>query len=696
MQTRQVQKKQSDGLFSALLALTGFFLLFEISFFIQCNQSYLTDLPYVKNHINIPPSIWPAVLFFVAAQLMVHLFYCAIVWWTATSAARVLHVAPAHRLYFGMGVWLMGVAAVLLSNQYFFPNSHFADLTAMLFVNKSVLQIVLVFVLICCAVFLALSISLTAAHVFARYQYWLRKHVYLAGGVSVLLVFVLIFLFSYQSADAIHDAATEDKPNIIVVGVDSLRPDFLGYFGRAATTPFFDDFLNHATVFAEAVTPLARTFPSWSAILTGQYPLHSGIRTNLAARESIDLSHALPRLLQQAGYTTVYATDEARFSNIDHQYGFDRVIAPEMGLKDFLLGTFNDFPFSNLLINTKAGQFLFPYSYANRPVYVTYQPDTFLRLIAPVIKQSRDKPLFLAIHFCLPHHPYIWADLTEQSSSVVERYAASIRRVDRQVRDFFVQLESARVLDHAIVVLLSDHGEALALSGDRITEKSKYLAKDPHVMPHFYPQSLDHEAVNQSAGHGTDVLGLPQYHTVLAVRQYGAREQPGRWVHGVVSLLDVKPTLMSLIHVSGLDARSDGESLAAVVNGGEVSRRHAAVFLESDFTPAAIRTAYPEMRQVMLEGIQFFQVDPQTLRLSVKPSMEKMIISTKQYADIDGEWMLAYYPQGKFAKRHTAILVNLNTGQWTDDLMSLFAKQSPAQKMRLAMKSFYGEELAGA
>ncbi len=34
----------------------------------------------------------------------------------------------------------------------------------------------------------------------------------------------------------------------------------------------------------------------------------------------------------------------------------------------------------------------------------------------------------------------------------------------------------------------------------------------------FYPPSLDKEEVNQSAGHGTDVLGLTQYHSLLAFK----------------------------------------------------------------------------------------------------------------------------------------------------------------------------------
>src|SRR5262249_27009882 len=148
---------------------------------------------------------------------------------------------------------------------------------------------------------------------------------------------------------------------------------------------------------------------------------------------------------------TVFATDETRFSNIDQRYGFDQVITPPIGLNDFLLGTFNDFPLSNLLINTWLGKYLFPHSYANRPVYFTYDPDSFLNLVKPVLGEARNKLLFLAIHFCLPHHPYLWASLPANEWDVVERYQQSIVRADQQLQDFFCLLQRYHLLDHAIV-----------------------------------------------------------------------------------------------------------------------------------------------------------------------------------------------------------------------------------------------------
>ncbi len=56
----------------------------------------------------------------------------------------------------------------------------------------------------------------------------------------------------------------------------------------------------------------------------GEHPRQTGIRTNLMEQKNIDFSHSLPTILRKQGYTTVYATDESRFSNIDKNYGFDQ------------------------------------------------------------------------------------------------------------------------------------------------------------------------------------------------------------------------------------------------------------------------------------------------------------------------------------------------------------------------------------
>ena len=189
---------------------------------------------------------------------------------------------------------------------------------------------------------------------------------------------------------------SHQQPNIILIGLDSLRPDFTGFYGNQfVRTPNIDHFLSQAVSFSETYTPLARTFPAWLSILTGKYPKHHEARNNLIASTSIIQQDTLAKKLQQAGYVTVYATDEKRFSNITKEYGFDRIVGPKMGVNDFLLGSLSDF---DKLLVVPGGRFLFPLIMVSRSHH-TYQPDkyTISRQDLSVFLIN----LFLSVHLCL-------------------------------------------------------------------------------------------------------------------------------------------------------------------------------------------------------------------------------------------------------------------------------------------------------
>lgn len=664
-------------IFPYLLLLTVFFLLLEIGFFIQSTHAYFSDFTFVANQLHLPVTILPGVIFFVLVQLAIHLFYCILVWYATCAVISWRNIEPNKQLQWGIGIWLLGLLTILTANQCFFPNSKFAELFSIFLINRTMVKVVLM---------LLLTLMAAVGAIMCRYLF-MRHRKYVI--VSALLLMGWCVFLRHQSVG--QTGATHARPNVIIVGIDSLRPDYLTFFGSEKTqTPFLDQLLVASTVFGEAVTPLARTFPSWTSILTGQYPSQVNVRSNLAEQEKANLTQALPAQLQKHGYYTIYATDETRFSNMSQQFGFNEIVTPPIGLNDFLVGTFNDFPLSNLLVNTKIGKWLFPYSYGNRPVYFTYEPDSFLSLLQPTLEAQYKQPVFLAVHFCLPHSPYMWSDLQGEGLTPQQRYEKSISRVDEQIRDFFTLLKQNHFLEHAIVVVLSDHGEALELNGDRLTEKSLYVG-NPKKIPKFYPPSLENEDWNQSAGHGTDVLGLTQYHTLLAFQLRGAGDvQTIGTIPGVVSLTEIKPTILQLLGLIKKDGHE--RSLVPNIQGQPftaLKSKH--IFLESDYSPEAIRTVYPKTKEVLLEGIHLFQIDPVTTRLTVKPSMEQMIIESKQYADIYGKWMLALYPQDQH--HQIPILVNLETGEWTNDLYSSFAKASPASAMLEALRRFYGQEV---
>jgi arylsulfatase A-like enzyme len=681
---KPIQKVDNkSSLLFYLLTLTSVFLMIEISFFIQGDGIYLKDFKFIANHIHLPFSIFSATIFYIGVQLLVHFLFTVAIFSITIGVIYWVSSWKKHIEIVGMGLWFLGIITILLANYYCFPNSRFShligDLLPFYFLKYFFWISFTVFLLI-----LLIGVSGLLLSLFQR-----SKLLFILTGTTLLTTAAFAF---HHDSKSIIDAASAEKPNIIIIGVDALRPDFLGYFGGGKRTPYLDDFLNQSSVFSEALTPIARTFPAWISILTGQYPKLSNIRFDLQSGTPRNLEQILPQVLKQNGYETIYSSDETRFSNLDQSFGFDRTITPPMGVNDFLIGSLNDSPLSNLLVNTPIGRYLFPYSYGNRPAYVTYDPDTFLHLLKYHLQEPRQKPVFLVTHFCLSHGYYTWGT-RKADQQPINNYRAAVHRVDKQVNDFLVFLKNNKFLEHSIVIILSDHGEAIELSGDRATDADFFIPGKNNLkktIPHFYPPAIEHEHVDQSAGHGTDVLSMTQYHSVLAFRFYGIPGQVPSLIKGRVSLLDVKPTLLDLLKIKMPPL--SGQSLTDYIAGKKsIVPSQEDFFTESDFSPQAVRSVHPETREILFEGINFFEVNPMTARLTIKKSMAPLIISSKQYADFKGPWVLAVYPQNNNSM--VPILVNLETGFWTNDLGTDFAKHSPASHMLQALKKFYGQDM---
>jgi arylsulfatase A-like enzyme len=453
----------------------------------------------------------------------------------------------------------------------------------------------------------------------------------LAAAASALAFAVL--LSGHRESPA---GGTHSEPNVILIGIDSLRCDLSAFGPAGSLTPEVDRFLAHSHVFSDAMTPLARTFPAWVSVLTGRHPVTTGARINLTARPLIHEGDTLADILRRDGYRTVLATDEVRFSNIDQSYGFDQVIAPPIGATDFVLATFNDFPVANLLSRSRAAAWLFPNTYANRAAYKTYDPSTFVERLDAEL--DNDGPTMLMVHLTLAHYPYVWDDLeyTTLLKQFKEVYPKAIAAADRQFADTLALLDRKGLLDNAIVVLLSDHGEAVGLPGDSLVPKN---SPDPDLR------------WSSLWGHGTSVLSPHQYRVVLGMRSFGnSLVDPRPATHALpVSLEDVTPTLLELLGRAG-GGPFDGRSLAGLLDGNGVAApdwQDRVRFTESEFNPPALFAggSFDETKLAM-EASYNYVVTPEG-RLELREESLRTIIRSKEMAALRGAQKLASVPDGR-------------------------------------------------
>ena len=94
------------------------------------------------------------------------------------------------------------------------------------------------------------------------------------------------------------------NPDVVLVTIDTLRADALGFSGnRRSETPALDRLAAQGLVFTDAHAHNVVTLPSHANILTGLYPYQHGVRDNEGFRLA-DSFPTLATLLKAKGYAT--------------------------------------------------------------------------------------------------------------------------------------------------------------------------------------------------------------------------------------------------------------------------------------------------------------------------------------------------------------------------------------------------------
>jgi arylsulfatase A-like enzyme len=563
------------------------------------------------------------IVLFACAQVLVHLSFGALCWVIARLSERAWPKVRATRRQWTFIWFLGGTAWLLVTNATHFPRSSLGT------PYQAIGAIHLFGVPVAGVLGWLITAGAFATTLMALLRILGLRRLAIATGVGAVLFGATGFLVQ-PGARNVRD----DQPNVILLGMDSLRPDML----NAENTPHMHAFMDGSLRLSDAVTPLARTFPSWVSILTGRHPHTTGAIMNLLPRESIHEGATLPALLRTHGYQTIYAIDETRFSNIDASYGFDTQATPGIGGSDFVLAWFADTPLSNIVTNTYLGALLFPFQHANRAAFVTYDPDSFVRRVDRALEPRR--PVFLALHLTLPHWPFEWADSglpangDAVNATVARRwkYLNTVHRADRQFGAILEVLERKGLLKNAIVVALSDHGEGLGANDDFMFQ----------ALPGEEESTLE----AQEFGHGTSVFSPHQYHTVLGFRAFGAAKAllPGpRSIDEPVSMIDIAPTILDLLHAPARESM-DGESLLPLFRNDEGAAARFAGrvrFTESEYNPTGLDTSKMTASAIAAAAMAY-RVNPRTDRLEVRSDMLGTIMSTRQYAALlDGAFAAA-------------------------------------------------------
>jgi len=251
----------------------------------------------------------------------------------------------------------------------------------------------------------------------------------------------------------------DPRPPVILISLDTLRADHVGFMGYPReTTPFLDELTAESVVFDQAYTTMSWTLIAHMSLLTGLYPEQHKVWTpESVLPESVE---TLAQRLKKLGYHNM----GFHFPGwLDPDYGFGR---------DF-------------------------------DVYLSHDnlKQAGANIRAAMAKRPKDKPYFLFIHLFDIHNkpvlrkpsplyrspaPYdemfmeganellkdtvsyeLWHMATQglspdQRDAVVAQYDGGIRYIDDELRAWTREWRAAGTFDDAVVIITSDHGEGLA------------------------------------------------------------------------------------------------------------------------------------------------------------------------------------------------------------------------------------------
>ena len=299
-------------------------------------------------------------------------------------------------------------------------------------------------------------------------------------------------------------APRSSRPNVILVGADTLRSDVLGAYGRQPSpTPALDQLASESDLWLEAFSTFNVTNPSFASIMTGLYGKNHGV---YGVFTPLGEGHTtLAELFSAAGYETFAAL------SVNH-------LGPRL---------------------SGLGQGFGSVLQSPREFAAEVAVDATIEWIA-----ERPGPFFAWVHLFDPHHPHAppqpyalgfrpratpgmgpvdgWLPFRRVGMPPLaphgppghpDLYLGEVAYLDRQIGRLLDFLASRRLLENTIVVFVGDHGENLGEHG-------------------FYAHH---------AG-----LWDTTTHVPLMIRWPG-REARGRRIEGLVQTLDLFPTLLAAV-----------------------------------------------------------------------------------------------------------------------------------------------------
>ncbi|TVZ14944.1 sulfatase [Maribacter sp. MAR_2009_72] len=382
----------------------------------------------------------------------------------------------------------------------------------------------------------------------------------------LMMIYIGGILYSCKNNNAKDPDVSSNKktisnrPNIIFIMDDQHRWDALGKINSQVITPTLDSLATHGIYFSQAVCQAPMCVPSRNSIMFGLYPNQTSVfRNNGGVPDSLMPGKTMAQYFKDAGYETAgfgkthwgkYKTNTRGFEtryvseipeegaismaemNPDAKARYDAEIAPMGAGEENNLGYLG---FTSKLPEED-----------HRDGWITKQAIDYIK------KRKDDRPLFFYLSYMKPHAghnvpegyedlyaadniqyaqqpPWIadysphsegvnrrdmyedyWKNASkEEWKQMTMRYYANVTWIDNMMGRTLKALKNKGILDNALIIYTSDHGEMLGEHYYRFNKYNLYEAsvRVPMILSgSALPNTIKKNTVSNQPVENIDIL----------------------------------------------------------------------------------------------------------------------------------------------------------------------------------------------
>lgn len=348
---------------------------------------------------------------------------------------------------------------------------------------------------------------------------------------TYLYMLVSILCFCCKNADSEVEKPTTKKenksPNIIFIMDDQHRYDALGMLNKVIKTPTLDSLAKNGIFYSQAVCQAPMCVPSRNSIMFGMYPNQTGVfRNSGGVQDSLLPGKTMAQYLKDAGYETAgfgkthwgkFETDtrgfETRYSSEIPEKGGVSMEDLNPEAKD---------RYDSEIADMGAGEEnnLGYLGFTSRLLEEDHRDGWITKKAIEYVKNRQDdRPLFFYLSYMKPHaghnvpigyeemynldsieyaeqppwdedysphskginrremYENYWKNASEEDwKKMTMRYYANVTWIDDMMGRTLSALKDKGILDNAIIVYTSDHGEMLGEHYYRFNKYNLYEA----------------------------------------------------------------------------------------------------------------------------------------------------------------------------------------------------------------------------